>query len=146
MGEAIQRAIGECIENGILSDILTDQRAEVFAVLLETFDKELYERDLRENIRAEVREEVKTEVREEVKAEVKEEVKAEVKEEVKAEVKEEVRAEVIEEVKAEVKRDAKKEKMLELIGSKLAKGKSIEEIADALEENVETIEALIKEL
>ena len=114
LGEAIRQAMEECIERGILSDILTDQQAEVFAVLLETFDKELYERDLRENIRAEVKEEVRAEV--------------------KAEVKEEVRAE------------AKKEKMLELIRRKLAKGKSIEEIADALEEDTETVKELVKEL
>ena len=94
LGESIRRAMDECIEKGILSDILTNQRAEVFAVLLETFDKELYERDLRENIRAELM------------AEVKEEVRAEVKNEVRAEVKNEVRAEVKNEVRAEVKAEA----------------------------------------
>ena len=94
LGEAIRQAMDECIEKGILSDILTNQRAEVFAVLLETFDKELYERDLRENIRAEV----------------------------------------------------KKEHILELVRRKLEKGKSVEEIADALEEDTETVKELIKEL
>ena len=105
LGEAIKRAMEECIEKGILSDILTDQRAEVFAVLLETFDKELYERDLRDNIRAEVKEEV----REEVKEEVREEVREEVKEEVREEVREEVKAEVKAEVKEEVRKDAYRE-------------------------------------
>ena len=47
--------------------------------ILESFDKEIYERDLRENIRNEVIAEVK----EEVKAQVKEEVKAEVETDLK---------------------------------------------------------------
>ena len=38
------------------------------------------------------------------------------------------------------------QKMIELIEKKLSKGKSVEEIADALEETVETIEKLIKEI
>lgn len=154
LGDAIKLAIEECIKKEVLSDILTNQRAEVFVVLLETFDKELYERDLRENIRAEVlkevreealekiRAEVREEALEEVKAEVREEVKTEVKEEVKAEVKEEVREAVIEEIRAE----AKKENLMILIRSKVAKGKSTEEIADALEVDVETIKKWIKEL
>ena len=76
---AITVAMEDCIRDGILEDVLKEQRAEVFEMILETFDKELYERDLRTNIRAEVREEVRAEVKEEVKAEVKEEVKEEVR-------------------------------------------------------------------
>ena len=71
-----------------------------------------------------------------------EEVKAEVREEVKTEVREEVREAVIEEIRAE----AKKENLMILIRSKVAKGKSTEEIADALEVDVETIKKWIKEL
>lgn len=37
-------------------------------------------------------------------------------------------------------------KLIELVTKKLAKGKSVEEIAEALEENVETIEKIIKEI
>lgn len=37
-------------------------------------------------------------------------------------------------------------KLVEQIGKKLAKGKSVEEIADALEENVDTIKELMKEI
>ena len=48
MGEAIRQAMDECIEKGILSDILTNQRAEV-----------------KDEVRAEVKDEVKAEVREE---------------------------------------------------------------------------------
>ena len=79
--DAITLAVEECINTGILVDVLKEQRAEVFEVILETFDKELYERDLRANIRAEVKEEVRAEVREEVKSEVREEVIAEIQKE-----------------------------------------------------------------
>ena len=48
LGEAITSAIDECIEKEILLDILTEERAEVFMYILESFNKELYERDLKE--------------------------------------------------------------------------------------------------
>lgn len=118
LSEAITLAIDECIEKGILADVLTEQRSEMFMYILEAFDKELYERDLRNNIRAEV----------------KEEVRAEVKEEVRDEVKQEVQSECI------------REKLKSQIKIKLSKGKSVEEIADALEEPVETIKSLIEEM
>ena len=51
--DAIALAIDECIEKEILSDILTEERAEVFMYILESFDKELYERDLKEHAIAE---------------------------------------------------------------------------------------------
>lgn len=122
LNEAITQAIDECIEKGILVDVLTEQRAEVFMYILESFDKELYERDLRDNIRAEVKEEVRAEVKEEVKAEVKEELRE------------------------EVKTECVREKLKSQIKIKLSRGKSVEEIADALEEAVETIQSLIKEI
>ena len=40
---AITRAIDECIEEGILEDILTEQKAEVLELVLTTFNRELYE-------------------------------------------------------------------------------------------------------
>lgn len=46
--EAITKAIDTSIKNGILTDILTKQRNEVFSVILSTFDKESYEKDLKE--------------------------------------------------------------------------------------------------
>ena len=46
--EAIERAVDECIEEGILVDILTSQKAEVLELALTTFDRELYEQGLRE--------------------------------------------------------------------------------------------------
>ena len=49
LGVAITLAIDECIKKEILSDILTEERAEVFMYILESFDKELYERDLKED-------------------------------------------------------------------------------------------------
>lgn len=49
LGDAITKAIDECIERGILSDILTEERAEVHMYILETFDKELYEKGLKDD-------------------------------------------------------------------------------------------------
>ena len=46
--EAITKAIDEGIEKGLLVDILTTQRNEVYSVLLSTYDKDLYEKDLKE--------------------------------------------------------------------------------------------------
>lgn len=48
LSEAIERAVDECIEEGILADILTSQKAEVLELALTTFDRELYEQGLRE--------------------------------------------------------------------------------------------------
>ena len=45
---AIVRAIDECIEAGILADILIEQKAEVLELMLTTFNKELYEQGLKE--------------------------------------------------------------------------------------------------
>ena len=47
--EAISRAIDDCIQEGILLDILTKQRAEVFGMVLTTFNRELYEKELKED-------------------------------------------------------------------------------------------------
>ena len=46
---AITRAIDECIEEGILADILKEQKAEVLELVLTTFNRELYEQGLRED-------------------------------------------------------------------------------------------------
>lgn len=45
---AIIHAIDECIEAGILADILIEQKAEVLELMLTTFNKELYEQGLKE--------------------------------------------------------------------------------------------------
>ena len=94
LSEAITLAIDACIEKGILLDILTVERTEVFMYILESFDKELYERDLKQNAYD----------------------------------------------------DGVQNKLLSLIKIKLEKGKSIEQIADELEETVESIEKLISDM
>lgn len=45
---AITYAMEECIKEGILADILTEQKSEVLELLLSTFNRELYEQGLRE--------------------------------------------------------------------------------------------------
>ena len=49
LSNAITLAIDACIEKGILLDILKAERTEVFMYILESFDKELYEQDLKQN-------------------------------------------------------------------------------------------------
>lgn len=46
---AVNRAVDECIEKDILKDILIAQRSEVLDVILSTFNKELYEQDIRDD-------------------------------------------------------------------------------------------------
>ena len=95
LGTAITLAIDECIEKGILLDILTVERAEVFMYILESFDKELYERDLKQN------------------------------------------------AYDDGVKDGENNKLISQIKIKLEKGKSVEQIAEELEETVESIEKLI---
>ena len=90
--KAIILAIDECIEKGILLDILTKERNEVVAVVLETFNNELYEKNL----------------------------------------------------KADAYEEGANDKLISKIKIKLSKGKSVEQIADELEETVEAIQEYIK--
>lgn len=98
LGTAITLAIDACIEKGILLDILTVERAEVFMYILESFDKELYERDLKKN------------------------------------------------AYDDGVKDGENNKLVSQIKIKLEKGKSVEQIADELEETVESIEKLISSM
>lgn len=54
--QAVVRATDECIEKGILRDILVKHRAEVVDMFLTTFDKKMYEEALREEGRDEMME------------------------------------------------------------------------------------------
>lgn len=47
--EAMESAIQYCIEQGILAETLTKYRAEVLGMILEEFDREKYERTIRED-------------------------------------------------------------------------------------------------
>ncbi len=75
--EAVDHAVMECIREGILSDFLQEQRAEVVAMSIFEYDEEEEKRKLREAYREEAREEAREEIREEVREEVKEEVREE---------------------------------------------------------------------
>ncbi len=112
--EAITLAIDECIEKEVLLDILIEQRAEVFMYILESFDKEIYERDL--------------------------------KAEAEAAGLAEGRARGLEEGRAEGRAEGARLKLKELIQRKLVKGKTVEEIADILEEDVELVNSIKMEL
>ena len=46
--EAINLAVDQCIEKGILADILEKNRSEVVSMLLTTFDKKLHDKTLRQ--------------------------------------------------------------------------------------------------
>lgn len=55
---AITRAIDESIAEGILVDILKEQKAEVLELVLTTFNKELYEQGLKEDATKEANEKI----------------------------------------------------------------------------------------
>ena len=52
--EAVTCAVNECIEKGILKDVLEKHRAEVVDMFLTTFDRKMYEEALREEGREEL--------------------------------------------------------------------------------------------
>ena len=56
--EALNMAIGYCIEHDILSEFLKSYRAEVLGMLLEEFDVDKYERTIKAEGREEGREEI----------------------------------------------------------------------------------------
>ena len=45
--QSVANAVDICINGNILKDILTDQKAEVIQMILETYDKELHDKTLR---------------------------------------------------------------------------------------------------
>lgn len=47
LAQAVANAVDTCIDKNILADILTDQKAEVIQMILETYDKELHDKTLR---------------------------------------------------------------------------------------------------
>ena len=61
--EAVTCAVNECIEKGILKDVLEKHRAEVVDMFLTPFDKKMYKEALREEAREEIREELEHEKR-----------------------------------------------------------------------------------
>ncbi len=94
LGVAITKAIDECIAEHILRDFLIEHKSEVLEMVLYSFDKELYESDLKQTAYEE----------------------------------------------------GERNKLVSLVQKKLDKGKSVEEIADALEESIETIQEIIASL
>ena len=65
--ESVVRATNECIEKGILKDILVKHRAEVVDMFLTTFDKKMYEEAIREEGRELGRDEMAEEIEKERK-------------------------------------------------------------------------------
>ena len=104
--EALMRTIDDCIRDGILRDILIQQKAEVVQVILETFDKEKYEKA----------------------------------------VKSEAYEDGYQAGKDEGYRAGKESVLREKIKKKLSRGKTAQEIAEDLEESLETVEKLITQL
>ena len=109
LNRGVEQAVGECIEEGILAEFLSNWKAEAIAVSIFEYnakrERKLWERDQREYLRAQVKEEMREEIRDEVRAEMQDEVRAEVQREVRAEMQDEVRAEVQKEVRAEIQAD-----------------------------------------
>ena len=55
--DALEKAIDTCINQNVLADFLKKHRAEVTNMILTTYDKDLYEKTLKEDAREEGREE-----------------------------------------------------------------------------------------
>ena len=112
--EALMQTIDDCIQDGILRDILIQQKAEVMQMILETFDKESYEKA------------VKSEAYEDgYQAGMDEGYQAGMDEGYQA---------------------GKESVLKEQVKKKLSRGKTAQEIAEDLEESLETVEELITQL
>ena len=96
--EAVERAVDECMKEGILSEFLMKNRAEVISMSIFEYDKDEEEKKLR-------------------KAEYEAGIEA-----------------------------GRKDTLKQIIKKKLEKGKSVEEIAEELEEDVTVIRKLIDEI
>ena len=55
MEDALEKAIDTCIHQDVLADFLKKHRAEVTNMILTTYDKDLYEKALKEDAREEGR-------------------------------------------------------------------------------------------
>ena len=53
MEDALEKAIDTCIHQDVLADFLKKHRAEVTNMILTTYDKDLYEKTLKEDAREE---------------------------------------------------------------------------------------------
>lgn len=62
--DALEKAIDTCIHQDVLADFLKKHRAEVTNMILTTYDKDLYEKTLKEDAREEGREEIRAELNE----------------------------------------------------------------------------------
>ena len=115
---AVERAITECIREGILKEFLEKNRREAMQVSIYEYDEERHIRQEREDAWEDGRQEGRQEG-------------------------EKI---VLEKGREEGERIGQEKGRLELIRKKLAKGKSIPEIAEALEEEEETIRELIAQM
>ena len=118
--EAVDRAVNECIRDGILSDFLSKHKAEVIAVSIFEYDEERELALMRKAIASEARKEGIAEGHAEGHAAGRTEGR---------------REGILEGREDEIK---------SLIRTKLQKGKSISQIADELERDEETIERVIR--
>lgn len=113
---AINQAMDECIEQNILKDVLTAQRAEVLGVLLSTFNKELYEKGLKDDAFSQGLNQGFSEGL----------------------------SQGLNQGLSQGRAEGAQAKLEELIHKKLAKGKSPEAIADDLEEPIEVVKNIIQ--
>ena len=116
--EAVEKAITECIREGILAEFLSKNRAEARSVSIYEYDEEKHLRMEREDAMAEGIAKGK------------------------AEGKAEGIAEGMAKGKAEGVSVGRKELLLEQVKKKLSKNKSVEVIAEELEEDVSTIQKI----
>jgi predicted transposase/invertase (TIGR01784 family) len=97
--------------------------------------KEEIEEEIRKALTKEVKEEVEQKIKQQVEQKVKEEVEQKIKQQVEQKVKEEIR----EEIREEIKQEATLNTQLELALRLLEKGMSIQEVAELIEWDEDTL-------
>ncbi len=103
---AVERAVNECIQEGILSEFLSTWKTEAIAVSIFEYDAkrdlELLRKTERKYMRIELREEVKKEVEEELRPQLIEELRPQLTEELRPQLTEELRPQLTEELRPQL--------------------------------------------
>jgi len=126
---AVERAVNECIREGILSEFLSTWKAEAIAVSIFEYDTkrdlELIRKTERKYMRSELREEVKKEVKEELRPQLIAELRPQLTEELRPQLTEELRPQLTEELRQEFQTEARAFAIIEVYHKLKASDKEI---------------------
>ena len=152
LDEAVNRAVDECIKEGILAEFLLRNKAEAVSMCIFEYDEEKemekYKRAeslyIREEMEKELREELTKELWDEAKGEVREKFEKEIRKELTEEIQEEYEKEIKEEIKRELRKETRKEIQLEVLKNLIQQGCiTVEDAAKQMETTVEEFRRMI---